>query len=83
MATFYFNLFNIEEVFKPINTDKSEIKKFEYGPFQLLASYFKDLGYAGIKYRSTVHKGGTNLVLFDINDVYIVPGSMEQITFKN
>ena len=83
MAAFYFNLFNIEGIFKPINTENSKIKEFEYAPFQLLASYFKTLGYAGIKYRSTVYKGGTNLVLFDVSDVRIVPDSMELLTVKD
>ena len=53
-----------EEIFMPIDTDDKDI---EYAPFQTLAQYFLTLGFCGIIYKSTVCKGGKNLVLFDKN----------------
>lgn len=75
----YFNMLSSDQIFKPIQTDEEEIKKYEYAPFHALAHYIFEQGYAGIIFRSTVHKNGTNLVLFDTNDVAVIPNSMEHI----
>lgn len=51
-----------EQIFIPIETVDTEL---EYAPFQTIAQYFISLGYSGIIYKSTVSKGGKNMVLFD------------------
>ena len=79
IAFFYFNLFNNDQILKPVNSSDNSIRAMEYAPFQLLATYFKSKGFAGIKYRSTVHYGGTNIVIFDPKDVKLVESSMERI----
>lgn len=56
-----------EEIFIPIDT---EDKDLEYAPFQTLAQYFLSMGFCGIMFKSTVCKGGKNLVLFDKNLAY-------------
>ena len=60
----YFKILS-SELFKPVENAKS--KKFEYAPFHCLAYYFKQLGYDGIIYKSTVSNSryGKNIVLFD------------------
>ena len=45
----------------------SRDKEMEYAPFQCIAQYFKQKGYCGIIYKSTVCKYGKNLVVFDKN----------------
>lgn len=78
----YFNLFSSNKIFIPVNTEVENVRKYEYSPFHLLANYFKKLGYAGIMYRSTVHKNGTNLVLFDTDTVSVKESTMEQINVE-
>ena len=56
-----------EEIFIPIDTDDKDLI---YAPFQALAQYFLSMGFFGIIYKSTVCKGGKNLVLFDKNLAY-------------
>lgn len=56
-----------EEIFVPIDTDD---KDWIYAPFQTLAQYFLSMGFCGIIFKSTVCKGGKNLVLFDKNLAY-------------
>lgn len=80
IALFYFNLFNDDQIFKPVHSTECKDRAREYAPFQFLAKYFQNKGYAGIKYRSTVHNGGTNVVIFDVNDVELVKTSMERIS---
>lgn len=60
----YFRILS-SELFKPIENPKS--KDIEYAPFHCLAYYFKQLGYDGIIYKSTVCKSkyGKNVVFFD------------------
>ncbi|MCL9638014.1 RES family NAD+ phosphorylase [Bacillus zanthoxyli] len=79
MANVYFNMFSSDKIFKPVNTDEQQVKKYEYAPFHALAKYISEKGYAGIMFRSTVHNNGTNLVLFDSGDASVVPNSMEHI----
>lgn len=51
-----------EKIFEPVaNANKS----IEYKPFQTLAKYFENLGYVGVKYKSTVFDGANNIVIFD------------------
>lgn len=78
-ALFYFNLFNNDQIFKPVDSEEQDVRAREYAPFQLLAKYFQSKGYAGIKYRSTVHRDGTNVVIFDSDDLHLVESSMEKI----
>ncbi|WP_255233576.1 RES family NAD+ phosphorylase [Bacillus altitudinis] len=79
LSTVYFNMLSSDQIFKPVETNEQEIKKYEYAPFHALAHYISEQGFAGIIFRSTVHKNGTNLVLFDTDDVSVVPNSMEHI----
>lgn len=79
LSNVYFNMLSSDKIFKPIETDEEELKKYEYAPFHALANYISEQGYAGIIYRSTVHKNGTNLVLFDTQDVSVIKNSMEHI----
>ncbi|WP_017381319.1 RES family NAD+ phosphorylase [Paenisporosarcina sp. TG-14] len=78
-ALFYFNLFNNDQIFKPVHSTKQDVRAREYAPFQFLARYFKSKGYIGIKYRSTVHREGTNIVIFNSENVKLVESSMEKI----
>lgn len=75
----YFNMLSSDQIFKPVETDDQDEKKYEYAPFHTLANYVREQGYAGIIFNSTVYKNGTNLVLFDPNDVSVIPNSMEHI----
>ncbi|MEW9936640.1 hypothetical protein AB2T96_10060 [Clostridium butyricum] len=56
--------FMSQELFKPV---KSDDKSNQYVPFHCIAKYFKQLGYDGIMYKSTVcnNRHGKNIVLFD------------------
>ncbi|MFB6589510.1 RES family NAD+ phosphorylase [Bacillus thuringiensis] len=75
----YFNLFSSDQIFNPIETDEQNIKRIEYAPFQAIANYIKDQGYAGMIYKSTVHKNGTNLVLFDTEYASVLPKTMKHV----
>ncbi|PID03768.1 hypothetical protein CSV67_03770 [Sporosarcina sp. P2] len=79
LANVYFNMFANDQIFKPINSNEQEVKKYEYAPFHALANYMNEQGYAGMIFRSTVHQNGTNLVLFEPNDASVIQNSMEQI----
>jgi hypothetical protein len=79
LANVYFNMFSSDQIFKPINTNEQEVKKYEYAPFHALANYISEQGYAGIIFNSTVHMVGTNLVLFESDDAFPLPNSMEHI----
>lgn len=79
LANVYFNMFSTDQIFKPINTNEQEVKKYEYAPFHALANYMSEQGYAGLIFRSTVHQNGTNLVLFDPSDASVIQNSMEHI----
>jgi len=79
----YFNLLSSDQIFKPVETDDQAIKKYEYAPFHTLANYVREQGYAGIIFNSTVHKNGTNLVLFDTDDVSVIFDSMEHVQAAN
>lgn len=37
----------------------------DYIPTQIIAEYFRHLGYDGIRYSSSLHRGGYNLTIFD------------------
>lgn len=79
LANLYFNLFNNEEIFKPISREIDDIS-YEYAPFQFIARYFKELNYDGILYNSTVYKEGKNLVIFEPRKLEIDETSMKRIT---
>ncbi|MUG70583.1 RES family NAD+ phosphorylase [Paenibacillus validus] len=80
MAKVYFNLFSSDQIFKPIdnNIDLKE-KEREYASFHALAHYIREAGYGGIIYKSTVCKGGRNIVLFDTMDASFVPNTLQQV----
>lgn len=79
MANVYFNMFSSDQIFKPINTNDEEVKKYEYAPFHAIANYIGQQGYAGLIFNSTVHQNGTNLVLFEPSDASVIENSMEYI----
>ncbi|MCX0385049.1 hypothetical protein LI053_06210 [Clostridium perfringens] len=62
----YFKILS-SELFKPVENAKS--KEFEYAPFHCMAYYFKQLGFEGIIYKSTVCNNGygKDIVLFNKN----------------
>ena len=65
VSEIYFKILS-SELFKPIENCE---KKNQYAPFHCMAYYFNELGYVGIKYKSTVWNGetGSNIVLFNKN----------------
>lgn len=52
-----------EQIFIPLSD--TDDKCLMYAPFQCIAQYFLNKGYAGIKYKSTVCAGAKDVVLFD------------------
>lgn len=78
-AKYFFNLINSEEIFKPVDFKEEEERAKEYAPFQFLASYIESLGYEGIKYKSTVNEKGANLVIFEPDNLVVIPETMEHI----
>lgn len=79
LSGIYFQLFSSDKIFKPIDTSKEDEKAYEYRPFQALANYFENIGYAGLMYNSTVTPTGTNIVLFNTNLVDVKGTSMKHI----
>jgi hypothetical protein len=79
MANVYFNMFSSDQIFKPVDTNEQEVKKYEYAPFHALSNYIGKQGYAGLLFKSTVHQNGTNLVLFEPNDASVIQNSMVHI----
>ena len=59
-----------EELARPVNPEDSEV---EYVPTQYLAEVILNAGYDGIRYKSAVRPGGTNLVFFQPDDLEIHP----------
>lgn len=39
----------------------------DYIPSQIIAEYFRHLGYDGIRYSSSLHRGGYNLTIYDVS----------------
>lgn len=64
----YLKMIN-ENVFLPV--DNPATREYDYAPFHAFANYFKNKGFDGIIYNSTVQAGGKNLVLF--NPDHVVP----------
>lgn len=81
-AKYFFNLMNSEEIFKPVDFIEEEKRAKEYAPFQFLASYIESLGYEGIKYKSTVNENGANLVIFEPDNLVVIPETMEHIKME-
>lgn len=79
LAKYFFNLFNSEEIFKPVNSEGNEERAREYAPFQFLTSYIESLGYEGIKYKSSVSEKGANLVIFEPDNLRVITETMEHI----
>lgn len=59
-----------EELARPVNPEDGEV---EYVPTQYLAEVILNAGYDGIRYKSSVRPGGTNLVFFRPKDLEILP----------
>lgn len=78
-AKYFFNLFNSENIFKPVHSNIEEERANEYAPFQFIASYIESLGYDGIKFKSTVEPNGANLVIFECENLQVLPETMEHI----
>ena len=62
MLTYLLAKIITNSIFEPVETGD---KKYMYAPFHCLACYFKNCGYKGIIYSSTVYENGKNIVLFD------------------
>lgn len=41
-------------------------KPDDYIPSQVIAEYFRHLGYDGIRYSCSLHEGGFNLTIYDV-----------------
>lgn len=50
-----------QEIAKPLRNDNP----FDYIPTQYISDYIRSKGYAGIEYKSTLHRGGVNLAVVD------------------
>jgi len=61
-----------DELARPVNPEASEV---EYVPTQYLAEVILNSGYDGIRYKSAVKPGGTNLVFFRPEDLEIQPNT--------
>ena len=61
------NILN-EELARPVNPDESEV---EYVPTQYLAEVILNAGFDGIRFKSAVSPGGTNVVFFKPADLEI------------
>lgn len=73
-----------EEIARPMRRHES---KLDYLPTQYICEYIKSLGYAGVKYRSTMDSNAYNLAIFNqnlfrfcISEVYEVKNLVPQIT---
>lgn len=53
-----------DEISRPLRKHDSNL---DYLPTQYLSDYIKSIGYAGIKYKSTMCKAGINFAIFDEN----------------
>ncbi len=54
--------------------------EIEYLPTQYLAEYIKHLGFDGIRYNSSLNKGGKNIVLFSKDCYEIISSQLYQIS---
>lgn len=64
---------------KPVGNES----KNEYLPTQLIAEFFKSLGFDGIKYKSSLTKEGHNYVLFDVTSVKIINTQLHEVSDLN
>ena len=51
----------------------------DYIPSQIIAEYFRHLGYDGIRYGSSLHNGGYNLTIFDFSKCEPVSSTVLQL----
>ena len=51
----------------------------EYLPMQYLAERIKTSGYAGVRYNSSLCKGGINIVFFDVNSCRVISSALHVI----
>lgn len=58
------------ELSRPVSPEDSELA---YIPTQYLAEVILEAGYDGIRYRSSLRKGGTNIVFFDPRSLEVDP----------
>ena len=51
----------------------------KYIPTQLITEKIKNLGFAGIRFNSSLNDGGKNVVLFDVDDCEVISTSLKQV----
>lgn len=81
------NLVNAISKFKLIQRISSDLSKplrrydteLEYVPTQLICEYCKLNGIDGIRFESSLHEGGQNVVLFDTNDADCIDVAVKEI----
>lgn len=82
LANLFLKLMNSENIYRPVELNTEEDRYAEYVPFHAISNLVEQMGYAGLLYRSTVHRGGTNLVLFEKEYASIVKGSMRHVKLE-
>lgn len=66
LTWFAINIEAIKQIAKEISKPMRRFDKdIDYVPTQYIADYIKNLGYDGIKYKSTINEGGINYAIFD------------------
>lgn len=69
---------DIDDAFsKPVQNNETST---EYIPTQYIAELFKNAGYDGIMYKSSLHEKGLNLALFNPNKVEFIDSYVKKIT---
>ncbi|MFB7640614.1 hypothetical protein [Peribacillus butanolivorans] len=48
LVNIYFNMFSSESIFKPIESEEQEVKKYEEAHFRALAHYINEQGFTGM-----------------------------------
>ena len=77
LTWFAINIEAIKQIAKEISKPMRRFDKdIDYVPTQYIADYIKNLGYDGIKYKSTINEGGINYAIFD-------PGKFKCVDKKN
>ena len=82
LTWFAINIEAIKQIAKEISKPMRRFDKdIDYVPTQYIADYIKNLGYDGIKYKSTINEGGINYAIFDPGNFKCV--SKKHINIKN
>ena len=59
---------------KPYNGDATK-----YLPTQYIAEHIKNMGFDGLRFRSSLHKKGINIVLFNLEDCYAFSSDLVEV----